>query len=560
MLGDFGFGHVQVHLHALFEQFRRLGGVAEEQLGHDAVCGHLVEVAGAQVEEFVVLGSLHVFDSFVVLGVHCLGAGLQRFVFRANVLTLEFFENLAVGAGGDVREGGHGLQLGRTFVNRSDTGVTVEALASVFEHVAGTAVNLDAVVSVQVGVFGVHALGKRRASRSELLVKLEFLLFVVRELAFAFDVFETLVNVNIACCLVEESTTSVQASLDVRNHFVDSREVHDGLTELLTVLGVGESFVVGHLADTDRLSGNAEAGTVHEGHHILDETELAATAEFCLGVLVNEFASRASVNTELVFDTANIHAAITLVVDEHRKTAAIVRAFFGAGEHQVNVGVAVRDEALHAVQVPALVLFAVGGLEHHALQVGTGIGFGQVHRHRLAGANARDKAGTLVVVTEFVQGFDTVLQGPDVFETGVGGSDHFVDGGVGGHREVEAAVATRHGHAVEACLAGSFEVLVGLGGVANATVGTVRAFGIHIFGIREDGVRGDVASDFENAVVVVHSVGKIFRRIVEVVLVSVAVLLELDNALHQGTTFEVEFNLGMICVEICHSAYLLFAL
>ena len=78
--------------------------------------------------------------------------------------------------------------------------------------------------------------GKRRASGSELLVKLEFLLFVVRELAFAFDVFETLVNVNVACCLVEESTASVQTGLDVRNHFIDSREVDDGLTELLTVL------------------------------------------------------------------------------------------------------------------------------------------------------------------------------------------------------------------------------------------------------------------------------------------------------------------------------------
>ena len=37
--------------------------------------------------------------------------------------------------------------------------------------------------------------------------------------------------------------------------------------------------------------------------------------------------------------------------------------------------------------------FAVGGLEHHALQVGTGIGFGQVHGHRLAGALAWDEAG-----------------------------------------------------------------------------------------------------------------------------------------------------------------------
>ena len=39
VLGDFGFGEVQVHLHALVEQFRRLGGIAEEQLAHHAVGG-----------------------------------------------------------------------------------------------------------------------------------------------------------------------------------------------------------------------------------------------------------------------------------------------------------------------------------------------------------------------------------------------------------------------------------------------------------------------------------------------------------------------------------------
>ena len=112
---------------------------------------------------------------------------------------------------------------------------------------------------------------------------------------------------------------------------------------------VGEGFVVGGLADTHGLCGNAETGAVHEGHHVLDQTELAAAAEFCLGVLVDKFASRASVNTELVFDAANVHATVTLVIDEHGKAAGVVRAFFGAGEHQVNVGVAVRDEALHAV-------------------------------------------------------------------------------------------------------------------------------------------------------------------------------------------------------------------
>ena len=50
MLRDFGFGEVQVHLHALVEQFRRLGGIAEEQLAHHAVGGEFVQVTAADAD------------------------------------------------------------------------------------------------------------------------------------------------------------------------------------------------------------------------------------------------------------------------------------------------------------------------------------------------------------------------------------------------------------------------------------------------------------------------------------------------------------------------------
>ena len=555
MLGDFGFGEVQVHLHALVEQFRCLGGVAEHKLGHHAVGGEFVQVTAAEVGELVVVRCLHDFDGFVELRVHGLRAGLEALVFGGHFARFQFLEHLAVGSGGDVRKCCNRLQLRRAFVNGGDACVAVEALASVFEHVAGTAVNLDAVVGVQVGVFGVHALRKRRASGGEFLVVLEFCLLLVGELAGAFDVFEALVDIYIAGCLVQECAASVEACLDVRNHFIDGGEVHDGLAELLAVLGVGESFVVSHLADAHGLCGNAEAGAIHEGHHVLDEAELAAATEFSLRVLIDKFAGRASVDAELVLDAAHVHATVALVVDEHGKAAAVVGAFLGAGEHQVDVGVTVRDEALHAVQVPALVFFAVGGLEHHALQVGTGIGFGQVHRHRLAGAHARDKAGTLVFVAEFIQGLDAVLQGPDVLETGVCGGDHFVDGRVGGNREVEAAEAARHRDTVEASLAGGFQVLVGLACIAHAAVFAVGAFGVHVFGVREDGVRGDVACDFEHAVVAVYRVGVVFRRVVKAVLVGVAVFLELHDALHQRRAFKVKLNLWMVCVKIRHNAF-----
>ena len=157
MLGDFSFGEVQVHLHALFEQFGRLGGVAEEQLAHHAVGGEFIQVTAAEVGELVFVRGLHIFHGFVELRVHSLSAGLEALVFGGHFARFQFLEHLAVGSGVDVREGGNRLQLRRAFVNGGDTSVAVEALASVFEHVAGTAVNLDAVVGVQVGVFGVHA-------------------------------------------------------------------------------------------------------------------------------------------------------------------------------------------------------------------------------------------------------------------------------------------------------------------------------------------------------------------------------------------------------------------
>ena len=162
---------------------------------------------------------------------------------------------------------------------------------------------------------------------------------------------------------------------------------------------------------------------VHEGHHVLDEAELAAATEFSLRVLVDKFAGRASVDAELVLDAAHVHATVALVVDEHGKAAAVVGAFFGAGEHQVDVAVAVGDEALHTVQTPAASLLVIGGLEHHTLQVAAGIRFGEVHRHGLAGADARDVFLALLLGAKLIEGVDATLQTPDVLETGIGGRD-----------------------------------------------------------------------------------------------------------------------------------------
>ena len=84
-------------------------------------------------------------------------------------------------------------------------------------------------------------------------------------------------------------------------------------------------------------------------------------------------------NTQLVFDAANVYATVALVVDEHGQAAAVFCSLFRTCQHEVQVGITVSDETLHAVQTPAVVCLVISSFQHYALEVGTGIRFGQVH-------------------------------------------------------------------------------------------------------------------------------------------------------------------------------------
>ena len=206
-------------------------------------------------------------------------------------------------------------------------------------------------------------------------------------------------------------------------------------------------------------------------------------------------------DTELILDAAYVYTAVALVVDEHGEAAAVVCTFFGAGQYEVQVSVAVGDESLHTVQAPALVGFVVGSFQHDALQVGAGIGLGQVHRHGFAGADAGNETAVLVFVTEFVQRFDTVLQRPDVAEAGIGLSHDLRTHGVGSDGEVETTVAARHGHTVQASLHHSVEVLLCTAGIFHTAVGTMRTFCVYAFCVGGNHFAGNLAGDFQYFVV-----------------------------------------------------------
>ena len=172
--------------------------------------------------------------------------------------------------------------------------------------------------------------------------------------------------------------------------------------ELLTLVGVFQSLVVSFLSQTDGLGSDTETSAIHQGHDILDKAQTGLTAKFSLGVLIGQLAGRGTMDTKLMLDVAHVDATLTLVVAEHRQAAAVLGAFLGTSQHEVDVGVTIGDETLHAIEQIAAILFTIGSLQHDALQVGTGIGLGKVHRHGLAGANARDVFHALFLVAEFI--------------------------------------------------------------------------------------------------------------------------------------------------------------
>ena len=123
-------------------------------------------------------------------------------------------------------------------------------------------------------------------------------------------------------------------------------------------------------------------------------------------------------------------------------------AFLGTCEHEVNVGVAVGDEAFHTVEKPATVFFGICCAQHYALQVTACVGLGKVHRHGLSFAYARNETLALVFITELVKSFNAILQAPDVAEACVTGSDDFSAHRVRSNGEVQTVVTAGHCHTV----------------------------------------------------------------------------------------------------------------
>ncbi len=410
--------------------------------------------------------------------------------------------------------------------------------------------NLDAVVGVLVAIFRRKAFCHGGEGVGKFLVIFEFLAFVGCERTLTGYVFEHLVEVDIAGALVEKRAGSVELGFHHGKHFRHSREFDDSLAKLTAVLSICKSLAVGDFTYADALCGDAEAGAVHKSHYIFDKAHACVANEFGGSVLIDELACGRAFDTHFVLDATDVDAAVTLVVDKHREAAAIGGAFFGTGKHKVDVGVAVGDETLHAVEHPRAVFF-LSGFEHYRLEVGTGIGLGKVHRHGLAFAYAGDETRALVVVAEFIKGFGAILKTPEVFKTGIGAAHDVGSHDIGGDGEIETTETAGHSHTHQTGLAAKVEVYLCAGGISHAAIvygGAVMVDRLSVFG---NSCAAYFAHDFEHALIVVHSVLKIERSVIEFVGVGEVAFFEFNNLAHHRM-FQMMSQVGIVCIEISH--------
>ena len=233
-----------------------------------------------------------------------------------------------------------------------------------------------------------------------------------------------------------------------------------------------------------------------------------------------------------MLDVAYIDTTLTLVVNKHGKTATVLGTFFATSQHQVNIRITVSDETLHTIEQPATFFFRISSLQHHTLQVGTGIRLGQVHTHGLAGANAGNVLGTLLLGTEFIQCIDARLQGPNILETGIGSRNHLRQHGEGGIGNIQATITTGHADTPKAGLASGVEVLISLGSIDHASILKMRTFQIHAFGIGLNDVSGNVTRYFEDAMIVFNGIIVIHGSIFKLVFIFKVALFELNDSLH----------------------------
>ena len=446
------------------------------------------------------------------------------------LVTLDLFE---IGALGHVVDRRHDLQLRRALVDIHDTGVAVEPFAGIILHETRTAVNLDRVVGHLIGVLGREEFQQRREAVGQFVVVFHLLALLRFERTLVRDMSVLLVDLHETGRLVEQRTHALRLGLHVRQHLRNRGEADNVLAELRTLVGVFQRFAVGRFAQPHRLRADTQTGGVHQRHHIFDEAHLTVADQLCRSVGEDQLARGRALDSELVLDAAHLHAAVALVVDEHRQAAGVGRTLLGTSQHQRYVAVAVGDETLHAVQEPCALLLRPRGLQHHGSQIRTGVRLREVHRTGRTGRNPRQVLLFKLLRGELVERLGAVLQAPDILEAGIGARHHLVGHHEAEQREIQAVVLARQRQTAQAGLDDRVQVTLRALGVDHMVVHHLRPLVIHALGIGSDHVAAHLARDRQHLAVGVHGVFEILRRIIIGVLLGESALFQFHDLTHQ---------------------------
>lgn len=171
-----------------------------------------------------------------------------------------------------------------------------------------------------------------------------------------------------------------------------------------------------------------------------------------------------------------------------------------------------------------------------------------------------DEALALILRAELIERLGAVLQAPEVLKACIGAAHDVGCHDVGGDGEVETTEAAGHCHAHQAGLAAGGQILLGAGSVGDTAVGHCRTVVVHVGGVVGDGGAAKLAHNLEHAVVVVHGVVVVERRVVKLLRIGEVALFQSHDLAHQGM-LEVKFKIGIVSIEISHGcAYLEFFL
>ena len=254
-------------------------------------------------------------------------------------------------------------------------------------------------------------------------------------------------------------------------------------------------------------------------------------------------------DTHLVLNAAGVYSAVTLVVDEEREATAVAAALLAAGEDKVHIGIAVGDEALHSVEIPAAIGLVVCCLQAYALQVAACIGFGKVHRHCLARCYAGEIAAALLVGAERVYCLGTLLQAPEVAEACIGACHHIFEHSEDCGGEVKAAIFAGNGDSHEACLAEQFHIVAAGGSVLHSAVFERGSCAVYSSCIGRHCLGTQFAYKFENALIAGNRLLEVYRRKVVLPGFGEALLSHLHDAAQQGMS-EIVPEGGVIYVVV----------